>query len=265
MAVQFPDASVRLVGPDGLVTNDWLPVLRLLFDQANASEQNLEDIESQTPTEAFDAISPTTTQGDLIVRGATVNERFGIGASGSILTSNGTMPVWSPASTLVVTAIEAGALSSQPTLDIDLSADYDMYEIDLINVVPTNDSEACLGRFSQSGSFLTGASDYFYGNSSNGVASVDEAEAFMVVSGGTVGNGSAEGFTSTVRVFRPGASSFQKTATWAGVSRTTTPASFAVQGGGGLLANTNAIDGVRFFFTNGIATGHYAVRAYRFT
>lgn len=38
--------------------------------------------------------SPTTTRGDLIRRGASADERLALGASGRVLTSNGTDPVW---------------------------------------------------------------------------------------------------------------------------------------------------------------------------
>lgn len=48
-----------------------------------------------TATAAFDALSPTTTQGDLILRGASNNERLAIGANGSYLKSNGTTASWS--------------------------------------------------------------------------------------------------------------------------------------------------------------------------
>jgi hypothetical protein len=41
--------------------------------------------------------SPTTTRGDLIRRGASADQRLAIGASGKVLTSDGTDPVWSDA------------------------------------------------------------------------------------------------------------------------------------------------------------------------
>jgi hypothetical protein len=43
----------------------------------------------------FDALAPTTTQGDLIVRGASSNGRLAIGAANYALTSNGTTAAWS--------------------------------------------------------------------------------------------------------------------------------------------------------------------------
>jgi len=43
---------------------------------------------------AFDALSPTTTRGDLIVRDAANNVRLALGASGKVLISNGTDATW---------------------------------------------------------------------------------------------------------------------------------------------------------------------------
>ena len=48
-----------------------------------------------TAAAAFDALAPTTTQGDLIVRGASTNSRLAIGTANYALTSNGTTAAWS--------------------------------------------------------------------------------------------------------------------------------------------------------------------------
>ena len=47
-----------------------------------------------TASAAFDALSPTTTRGDLIRRGASSNERVALGTSGYLLSSDGTDAVW---------------------------------------------------------------------------------------------------------------------------------------------------------------------------
>jgi hypothetical protein len=52
LPVNFPDASVPVVGSDGIITKDWYPVLRLLVDQANTSEANLADTSSGLDTKA---------------------------------------------------------------------------------------------------------------------------------------------------------------------------------------------------------------------
>lgn len=47
-----------------------------------------------TATLAFNALSPVTTRGDLIVRGATNNQRLAIGAANAVLISDGTDATW---------------------------------------------------------------------------------------------------------------------------------------------------------------------------
>ncbi len=94
MAVNVPDAGSPIVDSNGLITKDWYPVIRLLIDQANAAESDLQTIEDTTAEDAFAAISPTTTRGDLIARGATIDERLPIGAAGQVLTSDGVDPVY---------------------------------------------------------------------------------------------------------------------------------------------------------------------------
>ncbi len=214
-----------------------------------------------TQTAAFDALAPTTTQGDIIYHNGTDNVRLAPGTAGQFLQTQGAgaNPQWAGASPIIL----SGALSNQATLDIPVSSAYDIYEINLVAVVPVTDSQSLLMRVSQGGSFLTGGSDYFYDGITAGVTGPDEANDFIVVSGGTVGNGAAEGVTLTILVFRPGASSFQKNFIWFGFARSTTPVSRGINGGGGLAANTNAIDAVRFFFTNNINTGYYFVRGYK--
>lgn len=49
---------------------------------------------ASTAIAGFDNLSPTTTRGDLIARGAAVNERLPVGNSGYALISDGTDPAW---------------------------------------------------------------------------------------------------------------------------------------------------------------------------
>lgn len=56
-----------------------------------------------TAVAAFDALAPTTTRGDLIARGASVNGRLAIGASGTLLRSDGIDPSWQTVSTVLDT------------------------------------------------------------------------------------------------------------------------------------------------------------------
>lgn len=47
-----------------------------------------------TATAAFNALSPVTTRGDIIIRDATNNARLAIGTAGQVLQTNGTDPSW---------------------------------------------------------------------------------------------------------------------------------------------------------------------------
>ena len=47
-----------------------------------------------TATAGFNALSPVTTRGDLIVRGAANNQRLAVGTANQILVSDGTDPAW---------------------------------------------------------------------------------------------------------------------------------------------------------------------------
>lgn len=232
------------------------------LDPTNALAINKGGTANTTATAAFDALAPTTTQGDIIYHNGTDNVRLGPGTNGHFLQTQGAgaNPQWAAAGAVV--AVTAGALSNQATLDIAVGSTYDMYEFDLINFVPVTDNQSLMLRFSQSSSFLSGVSDYIWGRNAAG----DEADSQIIVSTGGLGNQSTEGGTVTVRIFRPGASSFMKSAIWFGFGRSGTPASTGATGGGSLVANTNAIDGVRFLFATGnINTGYYAVRGYKFT
>lgn len=177
------------------------------------------------------------------------------GATGRLITSGGSK---------VVAAVGAGALSSQATLDISLGSS-DMYEIDLINLSPVTDNVGLYARFSQSSSFLSGLSDYRWGYLQSGTQSDDAADSEIEMLNGQ-GNQATELTTITVRIYRPSASSFYKSMRWTGIEGHSANRNFPTTGGGTLIANTDAIDGIRFLFSSGnISSGYYAVRSYSFT
>lgn len=163
-----------------------------------------------------------------------------------------------------VAVVASGAISAAATLDIVLGS-ADMYEIDLINLLPATDNVELWARFSQSGSFLTGASDYDYGSFSFNARFTDAANDEIVMAQ-VWGNLSNETGSFTARIFRPSASSFKKAMIFHGGHHSTTGEPIFTAGFGNLIANTDAIDGVRFQFSSGnIASGFYAVRSYSFT
>lgn len=161
--------------------------------------------------------------------------------------------------------ITGGTISSAATLDITIPTDVDELEIILWNIIPATDTQIFLMRFSQSGSFLSGASDYAFARMTDGTATSDQAEIYMEMTN-AAGNQSNERFTLSVRVFKPNATSTFKTATWHGGGRMGDAVSHVLTGFGELIANSNPIDGVRFLFASGnISSGNYAVMGRRYS
>lgn len=171
------------------------------------------------------------------------------------------------APTRIVNAVAQGTVSAAATLDISLGS-ADMYEIDLINLLPATDAQELWARFSQSGSFLAGAADYSWGRATSAGGAADESDSEITLTDGVENTAdSSTGCNITVRVFRPSAAAFAKGVNWFGGFKSSTgPTTRATTGQGKLIANTNAIDGIRFLFASGnIASGYYAVRSYSFT
>lgn len=73
-----------------------------------------------TAAAGFDALAPTTTQGDLILRGASSNARLAVGTNGQCLTSNGTTAVWGSCSTGSITG--SGLVATQVAVASSSSA-----------------------------------------------------------------------------------------------------------------------------------------------
>jgi len=218
--------------------------------------------EDCTLSEVLDFIG-SAAQGDILYRGASAWARLGAGTSGQFLKTNGAAanPAWAGAA---VTPISEGALSAVSTLDITLGS-ADMYEIDLIDFAPATDNVSLFSRFSQSSSFLSGASDYRWGYIAASTQNDDAADSEIEILNGQ-GNATTEKLSITFRIYRPSATSFYKSMRWTGIYGHNTDRNFPTAGGGFLILNTNAIDGVRFLFSSGnIGSGYYAVRSYSFT
>jgi hypothetical protein len=164
--------------------------------------------------------------------------------------------------------ITAGTISSQATLDITIPTDIDELEIILTNVIPATDATNLWMRFSQSSSFLAGASDYMYQWTSHNTASsftadVNQSEIIVATSLGTNTN---ERLQASIRIFRPNASATPKTVHWDGGYFAADAGIYAIKGWGQLILNTNAIDGVRFMMATGnLASGTYAVMGRRYS
>jgi hypothetical protein len=164
----------------------------------------------------------------------------------------------------IVAAVDEGAVSAAATLDITLGS-ADMYEIDLIDFLPATDNVSLFARVSQSGSFLAGAADYEWAYTGFAVRTTDASDSEITMAD-QWGNAAGEDGRYTIRIFRPSVGSFKKGMIWFGHWTSTAGELLANHGGGVLIANTDAIDGVRFLFSSGnIASGYYAVRSFSFT
>lgn len=79
-----PDGSTGAVSLRALVADD-LPTVPIGSGGTGQTTQ----------AAGFDALAPTTTEGDLVYRGASNNARLAIGTTGQVLTVSGGVPAWS--------------------------------------------------------------------------------------------------------------------------------------------------------------------------
>lgn len=155
--------------------------------------------------------------------------------------------------------IESGTVTAAATKDFTIPAGYDELEFLLLNWLPATDNVNLQIRFSQAAAFLAGASDYDWGVHIFDARASDGADSQIFLNN-TWGNAAAEFGQVQVRLFRPLASSFRKSVLFQGQHHSTSAEPIVFHGGGALIANNNAIDGIRFMFSSGnIASGYYAV------
>lgn len=161
--------------------------------------------------------------------------------------------------------IISGSVSAAATLDITtLPADCDVLEIDLWNWRPATDNASLYMRFSQSATFLAGAADYKWGGTNAAAANSDLSDSKIIIQDGW-GNAAGEYGHAKIRIFRPNAAATPKSSIWEIAFHNTLGNYVSTTAGGELIANLNAIDGVRFLYSSGnITEGFYAVRATRY-
>ncbi len=104
---------------DGRPDVTWYQRLQLMWNAFNTLTAT-QASDAASLQSAVDAIDVLTTRGDLLVRGASANQRLAIGASGAQLTSDGTDAAWvTPAvSASIETIVDTTSLPSAASVDI---------------------------------------------------------------------------------------------------------------------------------------------------
>ncbi len=225
-----------------------------------------------TQTAAFDALAPTTTQGDVIYHNGTDNVRLAAGTSGYLLQTlgSGANPQWVGAMPLLA----SGTMSSQATLDIPLTS-FTAYAGIIIKLVilPATDGVDLYCRFSTDGGSTFAATNYGYGALAisddggvvGGVVSSVSGTTFILMNVSSanrqIGNASTEGWMGSIEILNPTSTAFWSRMTYQGAyaSNAATSLSYSMAGQGTqkTAQDTNAI---RFLFSSGnIASGFYRV------
>jgi hypothetical protein len=149
--------------------------------------------------------------------------------------------------------IGSGTASSSATLDFTtLSADYDVFVVELVNVTPATDAQNLVARMSVDGgsTFEAGASDYTSGASSGSA---------ITLAASVSNNAGRGGVSGTIKIYGVHSTSVHKKVMISTASYDSTanvdinPAAYAT--GSATLLNNN-VDAIRFLFGSGnIASG----------
>lgn len=164
------------------------------------------------------------------------------------------------------TLLSTQSASSSATIDFDssvITASYTLYVIELSDVKPASDGVRLYGRVSQSGVFLTSNSDYkrlgdeIEQNTGLSTISSSGSDPFIRISGFT-GNDTGENLGGTVQFINPSASGTYKMIQ-ANVDSIDNTGNLVISNASGTVrVNTNACDGIRFYFDSGnIASGTF--------
>jgi hypothetical protein len=212
-----------------------------------------------TAVAAYDALSPTTTRGDLITRDATNNIRLAKGAdAGAVVGNDGTDVAWVHGPAKV---IASGALSAIATASVPIPTWADEVYLEFTGLRPQTDNVELWVRFSQSASYLSGASDYAWANVRATSAALDNADTSIQLFLNQ-GNAATEVCSGTLKILFCQTSGAVKSVVGNGFYMTTAGDHVAWHAGGHLILNTDAIDGVQLLFSSGdITSGHYVAKA----
>jgi hypothetical protein len=160
---------------------------------------------------AFDALSPVTTRGDIIVRSATTNARLAVGAANRVLRSDGTDPLWGQVdlTTDVTGALPVAnggtaatsAANARTNLGLVINTDVQGYDSDLAALASnsTNGLWARTGAGTGSARTITGTANEITVSNGDGVSGNPTLSlpAALTFTGKTVTGGTFAGVATT--------------------------------------------------------------------
>ena len=214
-------------------------------------------------TNAFDALAPTTTKGDIIVSNGSDNIRVAVGATnGHVLTvdsAEASGVKWAAASgggsyggwTLISTTTISGSPSQ---IDFTFSGSYRRYKLEFENVYCTSDGYMLRMRTSADGgsTFDSGASNYGFAYGPVGTYGPTNATGtYIETSTNFVGSGTDEGLWGEVEFYDPKNTGLKTFATWRIFARVYNSAAANAVVGAGYRDSAAAADAVRLFFSAG--------------
>lgn len=218
-------------------------------------------------TNAFDALAPATTKGDLIVFNGSDNIRVPVGATnGHVLTvdsAEASGVKWAAASgggsggnwVLISTTTISGNPS---TLTFTFSGSYRKYRLELENVYCSSDGFTLRMRTSTDGgsTFDSGASNYGYAYGASGTyGPVSNTGTYIETSSNMVGSATDEGLWGEIDFNDPLNASLKTFARWQIFGRIYNSAAANIITGAGYRDSAADVDTVQLYFSSGNFAG----------
>jgi hypothetical protein len=219
-------------------------------------------------TNAFDALAPTTTKGDLIVSNGSDNVRLPVGGTnGHVLTvdsAESTGVKWAAASggggsggnwVLISTTTISGSPS---TLDFTFSGSYRRYRLELENVYGGLDGyQICIRTSTDGGStFDSGSANYGYAYGPAGTyGPVSTTGTEMITTAAFTGSASDEGAWGEIEFFDPLNAALKSFCKWELFGRIYNSAAPNIFLGTGYRDSAADVDTVRLFMSSGSFAG----------
>lgn len=160
---------------------------------------------------------------------------------------------------------------AQATVDftVGINSTYDEFLIIITNMIAATDNTILTIRLSQSASFVSGAASYAYsaiGQTDAGAPANIAASASATFIGLNANTSNAKPLSGEVRFYGIGSAGTQKTIRGDLVYQPSGGTLAISSGAGAFIANTTAIDGIRFLMNSGnITSGNFALYGIRKT